>query len=66
MKYTDKQLLDFLQKKNSERMYTGNCVFRISDTGRGWRLHESSRKKGRESVREAIADGIDKEKKEEK
>ena len=61
MKYTDKQLLDFLQRKNDEAAYTGKCLFRMSDF-RGWRLHETSYPGAKESVREVIADAIDKEK----
>lgn len=61
MKYTDTQLLDFLQKKNDERAYTGKCLFRISAEGRGWRLHETRKKGARRSVRGAIASAIDKQ-----
>ena len=62
-KYTDKQLLDFLQKKNDEATYTGKCLFRMSARRKGWRLHETSRKRARKSVRKAIVDALDKEKK---
>lgn len=61
-KYTDKELLDFLQRKNDEAAYTGKCLFRISATGRGWRLYETSRPGAKKSVRETISDAIDKEK----
>ena len=44
MKYTDKQLLDHLQKLNDEAEYTGHCVLRKSVTNRGWRLHETGQK----------------------
>jgi len=60
-KYTDKELLDFLQKKNDEATYTGKCLFRMSITGRGWRLHETSQPGAKKSVREAIAGGIENE-----
>ena len=63
-KYTDKELLDFLQAKNDEATYTGLCMFRISDTGRGWRLHESTWPDAKKSVREAIADALVKAEKE--
>lgn len=56
MSVTDTELLDFLQRKNDESQYTGLCIFRMSSTGRGWRLHETSieRHGGSSSVREAI------------
>jgi hypothetical protein len=59
--YTDKDLIDFLESKNKENSYTGKCVFRMSDSGRGWRLHETSRLDAKESVREAIIDAIERE-----
>jgi len=62
MKYTDTQLLDFLQQKNNEATYTGKCLFRMSSRRKGWRLYETSRKKARKLVRKAIADAIDREK----
>lgn len=60
--YTDKELLDFLQKKNDEGAHTGKCLFRMSVRGRGWRLHETSQTGAKRFVREMIADAIDKEK----
>jgi len=42
MTYTDKQLLDFLEAKNKEAVYTGKCLWRMSSFGRGWRLYETS------------------------
>lgn len=53
-KYKDKELLDFLQLQNEKARYTGKCIFRLSSTDRGWRLHETKNKKGNENVREAI------------
>ncbi len=61
MKYTDKQLLDFLQSKNDEKRYTGRCICRMSGTGRGWRIHETSGMGAKESVRESIIDAIKRE-----
>ncbi len=55
----DTELLDVLQKLNDKAEYTGECVLRISETGRGWRLHETSDDSGnrpQKSVREAIED----------
>jgi hypothetical protein len=53
---TDKERLDFLQGKLEEAVYTGMCVARDSATGRGFRLHETSRNDaaGVRDVREAI------------
>ena len=64
MIYTDKQLLDFLERKNKEAIYTGKCLWRLSSFGRGWRLYETSQAGAKKSVREAIGDAIDREKKE--
>lgn len=48
---TDKQRLDFLQK----RLNIGKKVIcRQSIKGRGWRLHETSRPDGVSCIREAI------------
>lgn len=66
MKHADKELLDFLQKKNDEKVHGGLCILRDSDYGKGWRLHETKRVGAKRSVREAIGDAIDREKKEEK
>jgi hypothetical protein len=52
--YSDKELLDFLQELNDQCSYTGNCALRMSTTGRGWRLHETS-SPGFKNVREAIS-----------
>lgn len=51
---TDKQRLDKLQRLLDRRKYTGRCVLRWSNSGRGMRLHETSDRPGHESVREAI------------
>ena len=63
MSKTDTELLNFLQKKNDESQYTGLCILRVSATGRGWRLHETSHSGGSSSVREAIFRVMRKEKK---
>src|SRR5690348_1505064 len=49
---TDSEMLDWLDRKSGS--YTGKVVFRWSETGRGWRLHETNRE-GHSTVREAIA-----------
>lgn len=53
-KYTDKQMLDFLQGLTDYARYTGKAILRYSATGRGWRLHETSKDAGVKDVREAI------------
>lgn len=63
MSKLDTKLLDFLQKKNNESNYTGSCIFRMSSTGRGWRLHETSKVGGNSSVRKAILIAMEKEEK---
>ncbi|KKK70164.1 hypothetical protein LCGC14_2926720 [marine sediment metagenome] len=55
---TDTELLDALQKLNDECMYTGKCILRVSDTERGWRLHETSGNGAQNSVRDAIENFI--------
>lgn len=60
MNRTDTELLDALQELNNRENYTGLCILRISTTGRGWRLHETSAD-GFISVREAINDYLDRE-----
>jgi len=61
MKYTDKQLLDYLEKQNAQSRYTGRCIFRISEGGRGWRLHETSVPQASVTVREEIGKMLDAE-----
>ena len=61
MKYTDTQMIDFLEEQNKKKRYTGKCVFRLSFTGRGWRLHETSGYDAKSSVREVLSDAIDKQ-----
>jgi hypothetical protein len=51
---TDKERLDMLQALTDKAEYTGIVVLRLSVTGRGWRLHETSKPEGSSSVREAI------------
>lgn len=53
---TDKELLNFLEKLNQKKMYTGKCILRLSATRRGWRLHETSGPGAVSSVRQAISD----------
>lgn len=62
MSKSDTELLDFLQKKNNESNYTGLCIFRMSSTGRGWRLYETSAQGASVSVRKAILIAMKKEK----
>jgi len=51
---SDTEMLDWLQKQNDKAADTGFCIFRWSATGRGWRLHETTRD-GFMSVRDAIS-----------
>lgn len=48
----DKERLDFLDSLTGQ--YTGRVILRDSTMGRGWRLHETSRKSSHKTVREAI------------
>ncbi len=66
MKYTDKELLDFLQRKNDEKAHGGLCMLRDSDYGRGWRLHETKRVGAIRDVRRAIGIVVDREKRRKK
>lgn len=54
MKYTDTEILDWLQTQNDKAKYTGGCLFRWSWHGRGWRLYETSQEGAVLNVREAI------------
>lgn len=56
---TDEELLDFLEKLNRKKKYTGKCILRFSVTGRGWRLHETSSSDAVTSVRQAISNFMD-------
>lgn len=58
-KYTDTELLNFLQKITDESRYTGTVILRDSDTGRGWRLHETSLDGAVADVRQAIENYIE-------
>lgn len=51
---TDTERLDFLQKLTNRADYTGKVILRESFTGRGWRLHETSKIGATSDVREAI------------
>ena len=57
-RFTDKELLDFLQAQNDKEIYTGKVIFRWSRKKHGWRLQETSRTDARKDVREAIADAM--------
>lgn len=58
---TDTEILDWLEKQNALSRYTGKCVFRLSTTGRGWRLHETSLPSAEKSVRVALAKAMARE-----
>ena len=59
-RFTDKELLDFLQAQNDKKIYTGKVIFRWSRQKHGWRLQETLRVGAKKDVREAIADAIKK------
>lgn len=54
-KYTDKEILDFLQAENNKARFGGKCIMLMSAFRRGWRLHESTSPGAMASIREAIA-----------
>lgn len=54
---TDTERLDFLQTHLS---YSDKVVCRVSNTGRGWRLHETTATDGVNDIRQAIDIYIDK------
>jgi hypothetical protein len=58
-KYTDTEMLDFLQNLTDEKVYTGQVVCRHSNCGRGWRLHETGLEGAVPNVRYAIELFID-------
>lgn len=58
--WTDTDLINTLEGLNKEASYTGKCILRQSTTGRGWRLHETSKEEGCDTVREAIIDFLQK------
>ena len=51
---TDTERVRFLQQNLDRMSYTGRCILRWSESGRGWRLHETSRSGSSISVRDAI------------
>ncbi len=61
---TDTELIDWLEKQNNKCKYTGTCMFRWSGTGRGWRLHETTKGAAGSaySVRDAIRTAMEDEK----
>jgi len=61
MSRTDKERLDFLQELTNKGNYTRKVVLRWSTSGRGWRLHETSREDAVADVRIAIDKFIDME-----
>lgn len=58
---SDTELLDFLEELNRQARYTGKCILRMSGTGRGWRLHETSQlDEGENPVSNTVRDAIEK------
>lgn len=56
---TDTERLDYLQRLLDEARYTGHVVMRMSDYGRGFRLHETARLEAVPDIRQAIDEFID-------
>lgn len=56
-KPSDTELLDFLQLITNNAAYTGKVICRASTTGRGWRLHETSKDDAVPSVYFVIENG---------
>lgn len=52
--FEDQKRLNKLQALTEKQNYTGAVVMRMSDTGRGWRLHETSQDGADTDVRDAI------------
>lgn len=59
---SDKEMLDWLQKQTDKKVYGGLVIFRWSNFGRGWRLHETIKKGTTTSVRLAIANAMKEDK----
>lgn len=60
----DTDLINYLEKLHADNKYSDVVVLRLSETGRGWRLHSSSLSRipplGRgKTVREAILDAME-------
>jgi hypothetical protein len=49
---TDTDRIEYLEALNTKSEYTKHVVLRMSETGRGWRLHEHIT--GYKTVRDAI------------
>lgn len=57
-RFTDKERIEFLEDANAKALCAGKCIFRYSDKGHGFRLHESRREGACGTVREAIDEGM--------
>ena len=60
--HTDTDLINWLEKQNDKRAYSGRCIFRWSGTSRGWRLYETEIPGAKDTVRAAIVAAMEKEK----
>jgi len=58
MNTTDTQRLNWMQHQLEKCRYTGKMVCRLSTTGRGIRLHETSMPGGQLNARDAIDDAM--------
>jgi len=55
-KVSDTDLINWLQKQTTG--YGKGWICRMSTTGRGWRLHETSQEGASSTIREAIKEAI--------
>ena len=55
---SDTEMLDWLEAQLQKGRYTGKCIFRWSNNGRGFRLHETRLNVAVDTVRKAIENAI--------
>jgi len=55
---SDTEMLNWLEDQLQKSKYTGKCLFRWSNNGRGFRLHETSLAGAVGTVRKAIEDAM--------
>jgi len=55
---SDTEMLNWLEAQLQKGGYTGKCIFRWSNSGRGFRLHETSLDGAVDTVRESIENAM--------
>lgn len=55
---SDTEMLNWLEAQLKKGEYAGKCLFRWSNNGRGFCLHETSLDGAFDTVREAIENGM--------